>query len=162
MSFHDLLMQFGQGFASNTLTALEVCLVLREVDGPSCQRALLQHPTSLVQRPLDDIFTEVIDSLADEEGLFVVSLNSDILTLRPRVKEAIALIARSACSEYTIRSTKDCLHVLRLVVKVSVFTLDDAERIYPQIADANFPRAVDSVMKGCWKIVFRNGLKIVL
>ena len=162
MSFHDLLMQFGQGFASNALAALEICLVLREVDGPSCQRALLQHPTSLVQRPLDNIFTKVIDSLADEEGLFVVSLNSDILTLRPRIKEAITLIARSACSEYTICSTKDCLHILRLLVEVSIFTLDDAERIYPQIADANLPCAVDSVMKGRREMSFGNSFKMVI
>lgn len=143
-------MHFCQRLAPNSVAALEVCLVLGEVHRSPRQGTFLQHPTALVQRTLDNVAVEVIDSLADIEGL--VLIEGDEFALRSRPKKSVSLIASPTGSDDAVRSAVDIFHPLRLVREVAIRALDDAYRVYPQVRNVQLPSTVYCILEGLWQV----------
>jgi hypothetical protein len=105
-------------------------LGLREIYSPARQSSLLQDPTALVERALDDISTKVIDGLANVETFLLLALHRDKLALPSVLKKAVVLMYRTAGSQHAIGSAKNCLHILGLLSKIPILALDNAYRIY--------------------------------
>ena len=92
------LLHTSQSLAANSLATFEIGLCLREIYGPARQCSLLQNPTALVERTLDDISTEVIYGLANVERFFLLTLYRDKLALPSVLEKAVVLMHRTTGS----------------------------------------------------------------
>ncbi len=74
------------------------------------------------------------------------------------MEEAIVLTRRSARCQDAVCAAEDVLHPLRFLVKVAIVPLDDAQGVYPQVADIEGPSCGDSIPESSRQLIRRNRL----
>lgn len=151
-------MHLSESFASHASSALKVRLVLREEHRPPRQRPLLEDPTPLVQRALQDVAAEVVDGLAYVEVLNTMS-EGEVLSLQPVLEKPVVLARGPAGGQDAIRTAEHVLHVLGLLAKVTVVSLDNADRVDPEIANSESSCRVHGILEGGRQLIIGNPLQ---
>lgn len=117
------------------------------------QSSLLEHPSTLVQRALENVFIEIINKLADVYRWLVALAQLYGLALPARVKKPIPLTHGRAGGEDTVSLAEDVFHAFGLVRKVAFRTLYDADRVDPQVSDTELPRDGNGIFERRWQIL---------
>lgn len=125
-------MHLCQGLATNTATAFPVNLLMREVDCSAGQYPFLENPSSLVEVPFQDMMVEVVHEFTNiERGSPGIWLKTDVFTCGTALQEPVILPSCRSRRQYTVSPTENVFHTLRLMVKIALGSLDDADRVDP-------------------------------
>jgi hypothetical protein len=159
----DILGHFGKRFTPDAVTALPVRLVLREEYGTTREGVFLEDPSPLVEVALQDVVIEEVDVFADvKRSVISWATEGNVVSLSSALQKPIEVVVRTTGGKDTVRRAEHCLHLLSLSIKVSPTSLDDADRVDPQVLLVEVASRRHGVSKRGWKTRNSDSLLVLL
>lgn len=131
------------------MATLPVRLSICEENRPPSQSSLLKDPATLIKTSLKHVLVEIVNELPDVDWRApVLVLNDQHICFLTRLEKSIRLSQGRASSQYTGCIAEDVAHALRLVLKISIVALDDAEGVNPEVLESQRSSDLDCMTEG--------------
>ena len=121
----DLLLHLCKCLTSYSFPAFPIRLLVGEVDGAMSQHPLLHHPTSLVQRSLENMLIEIIQGSANKKRGLIHPLERHKFPTAAfsLIQKTMGLTLRTARSKNTISRAENIFHAVSLLLEISIVRL---------------------------------------